>query len=75
MAEVTFVSIVPKDSSAKLRDILQHEDTGPLTWREERHRGGSEFYFTGPSALARQTHEYVTLWLANQKLSKSGSKH
>ena len=70
MSEITYVALVPKDSSAKLRDVLMEEDTGPLIWREERSRRGSEFYFTGPSELARQTHEFVTLWVANQRIGK-----
>jgi hypothetical protein len=74
MAEVTYVSLVPKENSSKLRTTLEREDTGLLTWREEKSRHGSEFYFTGPPDLVRQTHEYVTLWLANQKLLKT-SRH
>jgi hypothetical protein len=70
MSEITYVSFVPKQASGKLRTTLQSEDTGALRWREEKKRSGSEFYFTGPSALARQTHEYVTLWLANQNLAR-----
>jgi hypothetical protein len=69
MAEATYVSFVPKRSSTKLRSTLQAEDTGFLRWREQKTRAGSEFYFTGPADLARRTHEYVTLWLANEKLS------
>jgi hypothetical protein len=75
MAEVTYVSIVPKESSGKLRDTLRENDTGELKWREQRSRFGSEFYFTGPPALVRQTHEYVTLWLANQKLASLARRH
>jgi len=63
MAEVTYVSMVPKESSAKLRDTLQQNDTGELRWREQRSRFGSEFYFTGPAALVRKTHAYVSEWL------------
>jgi hypothetical protein len=74
MAQVTYVSLVPKDQSAKLRATLSQEDTGALTWREQKSWLGSEFYFTGPPDLVRQTHEFVTLWLAKQKLSK-GARH
>ena len=70
MTEIAYVSVVPAESSGKLREILTQEDTGPLQWREERSRGCSEFYFSGPPVLVRQTHEFVTLWLANQKLAK-----
>ncbi len=63
MSEATFVSFVPKAKSAKLRRTLQTEDTGPLTWREQKTLFGSEFYFSGPADLVRRTHEYVTYWL------------
>jgi hypothetical protein len=76
MAEVTYVSIVPKESSGKLRETLEQNDTGELKWREQRSRlGSSEFYFTGPPGLVRQTHEFVTLWLANQKLAAMDRRH
>jgi hypothetical protein len=74
MVEITYVSIVPKESSARLRKVLAEEDTGPLKWREARSGRGSEFYFTGPPNLVRQTHEYVTLWLANQTVAKRAGK-
>ena len=70
MSEVTYVSFVPRQSSDKLRSTLQSEDTGSLRWREEKTRRGSEFYFTGPSALARQTHEFVTQWVAKENLAR-----
>jgi len=75
MAEVTFVSIVPRESSGKLRETLEQNDTGELKCRELRSRMGSEFYFTGPPTLVRQTHEFVTLWLANQKLAAMARRH
>jgi hypothetical protein len=71
MAELTYVSLVPKSSSAKLRQVLSEEDTGPLVWREVRGGWGSEFHFTGPSDLVRTTHEFVTLWVANEKLART----
>ncbi len=71
MAQVTFVSLVPKESTQKLRDVLATADTAELSWREERHRGASEFYFTGPSTMVREIHAFVTVWLANQKLMHS----
>lgn len=64
MTEATYVSFVPKRMSDKLRKTLTDEDTGPIKWRERRTMSGSEFYFTGPPALARKTHIYVTHWLA-----------
>ena len=63
MSEATFVSFVPKARSGELRQTLMTEDTGPLRWRERRTFSGSEFYFTGPTELARKTHIYVTKWL------------
>jgi len=43
--------------------VLTVEDTGDLRWQERKTFSGSEFYFTGPAALARRTHDYVTRWL------------
>jgi hypothetical protein len=63
MVEATFVAFVPKNKSDQLRQTLTAEDTGDLRWRERRTFSGSEFYFTGPSELARKTHVYVTRWL------------
>lgn len=63
MAEATFMSFVPKTKSDQLRQTLTTEDTGALQWRERRTFSGSEFYFTGPTDLARRTHIYVTQWL------------
>lgn len=71
MAQVTYVSLVPKESTQKLRDALATADTAELSWREERHRDASEFYFTGPSNMVREVHAFVTVWLANQKLMHS----
>ena len=67
MSDATFVSFVPKTKSAKLRRTLQTEDMGDLRWREQKTFHGSEFYFSGPSDLARRTHEYITLWLASDR--------
>jgi hypothetical protein len=63
MDEATFVSFVPKKKSDLLRQTLTTEDTGALRWRERRMFSGSEFYFTGPTELARKAHIYVTQWL------------
>lgn len=65
MADVTYVSFVPLAKRAKLRQILTEEGAGPLQWREKRRLFGSEFYFSGPSALARETHLQITRWLVN----------
>jgi hypothetical protein len=63
MTEATYVLFVPKTKRNKLRTVLQSEDTAPLTWKEKRSFRGSEFYFSGPSALARETHTHLTRWL------------
>ena len=66
MSEATYVSFVPSSKRAKLREVLQSEDTGPIAWRERKTLFGSEFYFSGPSGLARRTHAFVTQWLAGR---------
>ena len=64
MTEVTYVSFVPFAKRAKLRNLLKEEGAGPLKWREKRRLFGSEFYFSGPPAVARETHLQISLWLA-----------
>lgn len=63
MSEATYVAFVPAAKRAKLREILTTEDTAPLVWREQRSFFGSEFYFSGPPALARRAQAYVAEWL------------
>lgn len=63
MIEATYVLFVPKAKRNKLRSVLQAEDTTPLSWREKRASGGSEFYFSGPASLARETHQHLARWL------------
>ena len=63
MSEATYVSFVPASRRAKLREVLQSEDTGPIAWRERRTLFRSEFYFSGPADVARRTHAFVTAWL------------
>lgn len=65
MIEATYVLFVPKTKRAKLRGVLQSEDTSPLTWREKRSFSGSEFYFSGPAGVARETHLHLTRWLSS----------
>jgi hypothetical protein len=64
VTEVTYVSYVPKAKRAKLRLVLQTEDTGSVRWFEKKKLFGSEFYFSGPTELVRKTHAYITQWLA-----------
>jgi hypothetical protein len=66
MPEATYVSFVPKAHRNKLREALQAEDTGEVTWRERKTMRGSEFYFSGPPATVRKTHEFVTFWLSRR---------
>ena len=64
MSDATYMSFVPRSKRDKLRKVLETEDTGDLRWTEKRGLFGSEFYFSGPSALVRKTHAYITAWLA-----------
>lgn len=64
MSEATYVAFVPNAKRAKLRSVLQSEDTGAITWRERKVLFGSEFYFSGPSKLARAAHSYISHWVA-----------
>jgi hypothetical protein len=63
MTDATYVSFVPASRRAKLRAVLEAEDTGPIVWRERKSLFRSEFYFSGPPALVRKTHAFVTAWL------------
>lgn len=63
MSDATYVAFVPSTMRGKLRSILQSEDTGQISWRERRVLFGSEFYFSGPSNLARAAHAYVSQWV------------
>ena len=63
MSDATYVAFVPSGMSAKLRTVLETEDTGAITWRERKLMFGSEFYFSGPSKLARAAHAYVSQWV------------
>lgn len=63
MSDAVYVSYVPASKRAKLREVLQAEDTGSLSWRERKGFFQSEFYFSGPPGLARKTHAFVTQWL------------
>ncbi|HEY8570913.1 hypothetical protein [Phenylobacterium sp.] len=63
MSDATYVSYVPASRRAKLREVLQAEETGDLAWRERKGLFRSEFYFSGPPGLARRTHAFVTAWL------------
>lgn len=64
MSDATYVAFVPRSKREKLRSTLQAEDTGQVSWREQKTLFGSEFYFSGPAGLVRRTHAYITHWLA-----------
>ena len=66
MTDATYVAFVPSGMCAKLRSVLQSEDTGAITWRERKTMFGSEFYFSGPPKLARATHAYVSQWVVRR---------
>ena len=65
MPDATYVAVVPSGMTAKLRSVLQSEDTGLITWRERKVMFGSEFYFSGPPRLVRATHAYVSQWVVS----------
>ncbi|HTK34444.1 MAG TPA: hypothetical protein VL358_04050 [Caulobacteraceae bacterium] len=67
MADVTCVVFVPKGQRAELRHVLMTADTEGLRWRERKRLFGSEFYFTGPSALAMKTQVFVANWVERQR--------
>jgi hypothetical protein len=65
MADATYVAFVPSKKRDRLREMLETEDTGELVWRERRSLFGSEFYFSGPPALARRAQAFVAQWVIN----------
>jgi hypothetical protein len=52
----TFVLFVGKNDRSRVRSGLTAERLGDVTLRERKTLSGSEFYFSGPSAEARQAH-------------------
>lgn len=54
--EATFVLFVGKKQRTRVRTGLTSDVLGDATWRERKTFFGSEFYFSGPSAIARQAH-------------------
>jgi hypothetical protein len=54
--DATFVLFVQKRQRGRIRSGLTPDLLGDVTWRERKMLNGSEFYFSGPSALARQAH-------------------
>ena len=66
MPDATYVAFVPSGMTAKLRSVLQTENTAPIAWRERKGLFGSEFYFSGPPKLARATHAYISEWVVGR---------
>jgi hypothetical protein len=71
MSEVTYVCFVPGEMRGQLRSTLEAGNTGALHWREQKKLFGSEFYFTGPSNLVRQTHAFVVNWVSAAKFRRA----
>ncbi len=67
MADATYVSYVPRSKRNRLRQVLNTEDTRPVRWTEKRGLFGSEFFFSGPSAVVRRVHAHITSWLAEDR--------
>lgn len=63
MVEATFVLYVPRSKRGRVRTALATDVTADLKWRERKTLFGSEFYFSGPSALARQVHATASRWV------------
>lgn len=63
MPDATFVAFVPANQREALLAILQSEDTRPLSWKEKKAFQGSEIYISGPPALARRAHAYISEWV------------
>jgi hypothetical protein len=47
---------VRKNQRSRVRSSLTPELLGAAAWRERRTLFGSEFYFSGPAAIAREAH-------------------
>lgn len=54
--DATFVLFVRKKQRSRVRSSLTPELLGAAAWRERKTLSGSEFYFSGPSAIARLAH-------------------
>lgn len=66
MIEATFVLFVPKAKRAQVRGRLAKEASAELKWRERKMFSGSEFYFSGPAAKAREFHSTANRWLQDR---------
>lgn len=66
MVEATFVLYVPRSKRGRVRNGLAADETADLKWRERKTLFGSEFYFSGPSAVARQVHATASRWINDE---------
>lgn len=60
----TFMIYATGSERQRLRALVKGVASEEVTWREQRRLFGSEFYLTGPAALARQAQERISLTLA-----------
>ncbi len=62
--QATFMIYAAGAERQRLRTLMKGVTSEDVTWREQRRLFGSEFYLTGPAALARQAQEAISLKLA-----------
>ena len=67
MVEATYVLFVPKAKRLQVRDVLKADVPESVQWRERKKLFGSEFYVSGPAALAREAHEQAVRWLSREE--------
>jgi hypothetical protein len=63
MVEATYVLFVSKRLRGRVRTGLAAEPQIDIRCRERKTLRGSEFYFSGPAALARQAHASASGWI------------
>ena len=47
--------------------MLKADVPESVQWRERKKLFGSEFYVSGPAALAREAHEQAVRWLSREE--------
>jgi len=70
MVEATYVLFVPKTKRLQVREVLNADAAESVTWREHRKLFGSEFYVSGPAALAREAHTRAVRWLSREEAAQ-----
>jgi hypothetical protein len=63
MVEATYVLYVPRSQRVRVRTALAGRVGDAVTLRERKTLFGSEFYFSGPAGLARESHTSAMRWL------------